>query len=112
MDRFAAPGCSSSRPRFPRNRRPSAGFSARQGGWNGRDLPDLATPTTERDGRALTRVLSNKRLKLAGALVLKEAVCCGPGGAPTSPTHLAPADAAPRALARHSTAHSLIWVPP
>src|SRR3989442_9684207 len=44
--------------------------------------------------------LPNKRLKLAGALVLKEAVGSCSGGHGTSSTTLAPAGEAPAALTR------------
>ena len=46
---------------------------------------------------ALPGPLPNERLKLAGAIVLKEAECCGPGG-PRTPSHtLAPAGESPAA---------------
>ncbi len=47
--------------------------------------------------RAVVRQLPNKRLKLAGALVLEEAVGSCPGGHGTSSTTLAPAGGSPAA---------------
>ncbi len=41
--------------------------------------------------------LPNKRLKLAGAIVLMEAECCAPGGARTSSHNLALAGESPAA---------------
>ena len=46
---------------------------------------------------SIVRVLPNMRLKLAGALVLKEAIVSCPGRHGTSSTTLAPASGSPAA---------------